>query len=469
MTDKPARDKKVAEFVANVISERAALARLAGMQFGGIRDVDAVLGYKQAPNIDDYKAVYDRRGLAATIVDAPAKTTWRRRPDITDGSDGKSDFMKQFEALRKRLSIYHYLQRADRLSGIGRYGVILIGTKEKNGKLSEPLDTVDGPEDVVFLSVFSEVYSKIATWEQATDNPRFGHPKTYTLDLSSDMSMGAAALGSQVVDWTRVIHIAEGLLENEVYGEPRLQKVFNYLQDLDKIVGSSAEGYWQSAVKAFTLGNKEGYEFDEKMIAAAKEDMQEYIHGLQRILAMEGIDVGELKGTIMDPTPAFNVVISMICGTTGIPQRILLGSERGNLASSQDEANWLGRIAERREQHAEPRILRALIDRLVSIKALAAPQGGEYTVEWPGLFQLTDDEQADVYLKRAEAISTVSAKAPLDLFQPSELREAVGFTPEPEGQQPTTQEAEVNEDDPEAREQFQIIMRGGDSNDRASV
>lgn len=443
--------KSVEALVANVVQERAFLSQLAGLQFGKDRNIDAVLGYTVNPTIDQYKAMYDRRGLASTIVDAPAKTTWRKSPEVTDGSEGKSDFMTQWEALRKRLSVYHYLERVDRLAGIGRYGVLLIGSKD--GNLDAPLESVGSPEDIIFLSTFSESYAKIKDSVTDVNDSRFGHPLTYSMDLGGDLGSGVKkSLTDQVVHWTRVIHIAEGLLENEIYGEPRLQKIYNRLQDLDKIVGSSAEGYWQSAAKGFAIGPKKDWEMDPTGLEEAKEGMQEYIHGLQRIISIAGLEIQELKGEITDPSQAFDVVISLISGKTGIPKRILLGSERGDLASTQDEANWLGRVSERQKQFAEPLILRALIDRLISIKALTAPQEGEYEVTWPGLFYLNDIEQAEVYKDRAEAISTVSGKFPLDFFSIPELREAVGFEPEPEEEKPVTHA--LDEDDEEVQAEF---------------
>lgn len=455
-TAKPKTNERriIQRFVDNIVRERALLARRAGLQFSGDRDIDAVLGYNVKPEIKDYKAMYDRRGLASTIVDAPAKTTWRKRPTITDGSEGKSDFIQQWEVLQKRLSVYHYLERVDRLAGIGRYGVLLIGSKD--GKLAEPLEKVGGPEDIIFLSTFSEAYAEIKDFEQDVNNPRFGHPSLYEIDLAGDILSGVRrSLKKETVHYTRTIHVAEGLLENEIYGEPRLQKVFNRLQDLDKIVGSSAEGYWQSAAKGFALKVQKDTDVSDGALSESKEEWQKFIHGLQRIIATEGLDIQELKGDITDPKGPFEVVIALISGKTGIPQRILLGSERGQLASSQDESNWLGRISERQQQFAEPRLLRVLIGRLIDIKALAPPKDGEYEVTWPGLFYLNDMEQAKVYSDRASAISAVSGKFPLDLFQPSELRVAVGFEPEPEEKEPVTHA--LDEEDEDVKAEFERL------------
>ena len=173
---------------------------------------------------------------------------------------------------------------------------------------------------------------------------------------------------------------------------------------------------------------------EEGAIAAAKVEWQNFVNGMQRIIATEGFDVQELKGDIIDPTAAFNVEISMISGKTGIPKRVLLGSERGDLASTQDEANWLGRIAERQEQFVEPRILRAFIDRLIAIHALSAPKGGTYQVEWPNLFYLNDLERAKVHIQNTAAIRNIVGKDgnPLSYFTLEELRATIDLGPQQE-------------------------------------
>lgn len=420
------------QFISNADSQsvmlaRNVLAQLAGMQYAGARDVDTVCGYIKNPSIENYQSMYDRRGIASVVVDAPAKTTWRKPPIISDGSEGKSDFMKALTALSTRLHLYEYLERVDRLAGIGRYGVLLIGTKE--GELDQPMDTVIDAGQIIFLSSFGESSARVKTSVSDIHDPRYEQPETYSMDLGGDIVTGKKA---ETVHHSRVIHVAEGLLENEVFGEPRMKKVYNRLQDLDKIIGSSAEGYWQAAAKAYAVSLKEGFTPADGALENAKVEFQSLIHGLQRIAAVEGFDIQELKGAIVDPTAAFDVVISIISGKTGIPKRILLGSERGELASSQDQENWLGRVAERQKQFAEPKILRPVIDAFITYHALPAPSGGSYTVEWPALFYLSDIELAKVHSLNANAIRNIVGKDgdPLTYVTMGELREMLGLPAE---------------------------------------
>ena len=446
----PADDVRLQVNAAIDTAGRAMWSQLAGMQFAGDRDIDTNLGYEKDPSLEQYQSYYDRRDLASVIVDAPAQTTWRENPIITDGSEGKSKFIAGWNELESRLKAYSYMERADRLSGIGHYGVLLIGTKD--GELSEPLLKVGSAQDVIYLSTYSESYAKVKTYETDTSNPRFGRPKVYEIDLKGNVATGFD-VGKQDVHYSRIIHIAEGLLENEVFGEPRLQKVYNRLQDMDKVVGPSAEAYWKLVFKGYALSTKEGYEMDPADKEAIKEEWQNYIHNFQRLIAAEGVDFDALTAKPEDPGPVFDVIIKLISGKTRIPQRVLLGSERGELASSQDEANWLGYISGRQKNFAQPFILEALIDRLVDIGAIEAAKDGIYKVEWPSLFYINAKEEAEVHERNANAIDKVSAGAPLDLFDEEELRIAVGAPPERKGTAFTVNV--LDEDDPEVQAVFE--------------
>lgn len=453
--DQPTYTKdEVLQLVANVtdLTSRSMLSKLAGQQFGGDRDIDANLGYNTSPSIEDFAAYYSRRGLAATIVDAPAQTTWRRRPTIDDGSEGQSEFCRAWVELEHRLRAFHCLERVDRLAGIGHFGVLVLGFVD-SGDLATKVERVTAPNSVVYLAPYAEGAATVKQLDENPESPRFGRPEVYSIKMVSKQ-------GARDVHWSRVLHVAEGKLGDEVHGEPRLQKVFNYLEDLDKIVGSSAEAYWQAVVKKLVVSNREGWELGPDALDDAKDEVQALVHNLQRYMVAEGITVDELGSSPADPTAPFKVVIQLISGTTGIPQRVLLGSERGDLASSQDEANWLGRIAERQEQFAEPEVLRRFIDMLLGLGALPQPKNGVYTVSWPRLFYLTDAEQAEVHLKTAQAMQAVSGGYPGELFSESERRVAVGAPAQQEEDLIVANALEtIDPDDPEVKAVFEKLRR----------
>ncbi len=392
-----------------VLLERLRLSQQLGKQFGGKRDVYDALGYERSPSYAQYLGKYMRQDIAGRIVDLPAKDTWRKPPIIHDAlsstgeTQPRSGFIRGVQWLIQRRRLWHYLARIDRLAGIGRFGVLLIGARGV-GLLSSELPRMSRPEDVLFFSPYAEGSVEIMSLVSDPTSARFGLPETYRVALGEGLS-------SETVHWSRMIHVADDLLEDEVFGQPRMQRAFNLLDDLLKIVGGGAEATWKNMDKGLHADVRDGFDNpdDEETLS---EEIDEYQHGLRRFLRTRGMNIQALGSDVVDPTGLFNAVIGLVAAASDIPQRILLGSERGQLASSQDTAQWAGQIAERQRNFAEPQVLRALLDRLIEYGALPEPEGGQYAVEWPSLFELTDLERAELAAKYAQAASVMSPGAP---------------------------------------------------------
>jgi hypothetical protein len=120
-----------------------------------------------------------------------------------------------------------------------------------------------------------------------------------------------------------------------------------------------------------------------------------------------------------------------ISSETGIPLRVLTGSERGELASTQDTTEWLTFVQARREDHAESRIVRPSIDRLIELGLLPAPSE-DYTVAWKDLFSISEKSRVEIGKGRANALReytyspVAQAIIPPDAF----LEKFLGFTTE---------------------------------------
>jgi uncharacterized protein len=411
------------ELVAlGALLERSRLAGQLGMSFAGERDTYTTLGYSQTLTFAQYVAEYARGDIAGRIIDLPASDTWREPPELSDGEDeeAQTPFLVGVQELVDRLHVWHYLERLDRLSGIGRYGVLLIGARD-NQPLSQPLKahSLKSTTDILYLSVFAEGSVTILTYDRDPQSVRFGLPETY------QVQMGAATLGfgTEVVHWSRLIHVAEDLTEDEVFGRPRLERVFNRLQDLMKIVGGGAEAAWRVMDRGIHADVRDGFALADP--EAVSDEIENYLHGLQRFIRTQGMTVTPLGADMVDPSGLFGIIISLIAAAANIPQRILIGSEAGELASSQDAAQWAGQIHARRTKFAEPMILRAFLDRLIWAGALPAPSGGTYDVEWEPLFELDETQRATVASTYASAIAAfATGGAPADVVPVKEFRVA---------------------------------------------
>lgn len=396
---------RLTSLISTIIS-RADLANRAGITFEGERDLYKALGYRRVLTFAEYEDRYQRGGIASRIVDAFPAATWRTPPIVT--VKGNEEFGKTWNKLALRLKMFHFLERVDRLAGIGRYAALFIGVSGARS-IEQSIQKVSGPEGVLFLSVFSEINAAVRELEDKTQSPRFGLPSLYDVQFLANTSTDSRTL-KKVVNASRMIHVADGVLEDDIFGAPRLKKVWNYLDDLDKVIGGASEAVWKTVDRGMQFDLDKDLSFDDATESALEENIEEYTHGLTRILLTKGITAKVLGSEVPDPRGPVDAVIGLISGTTGIPQRILLGSERGELSSGQDERNFNSRVRERQLSYAEPVILRPLLDRFIDIKALPEP-GGEIIINWPDLAIITDKEEADIAARVGQAVANVSAQA----------------------------------------------------------
>ena len=427
-----AEERRVLRDLESWISDRMGFANRYAKGFKGTRDYFKVFGYKSDLVFADFRERYERDSIAGRIVDLPAETTWQTPPAVADSKAGKRDtkFEKAFIDLARRLKLWRVFERADRVAGIGRYAVIVLGFRD-NGSLDIPVTGVEGPEDVLYASVYSEGDAVIKKLDTEPTSERFGLPETYDIDFSRSgetSGTGKRRIKSKPVHWSRVIHIAEHCIEDEVYGTPRLMRVWNLLDDVLKLSGGSAETFWLTANRGMLFKLDPNTRFrDEDEKEKLKQQAELYAQGLTRILRGRGLDVEVLGSASPNPRGAFGVVSALIIGATGIPLRLLFGTERGQIATVQDRTTWMETIMGRQTNFAEPDIVRPTLDRLIRFGALPPPNGGEYTVRWPNLLTMSPLEKAQsaFWLGRAAAEFASQAAKGKEIVRPSEAREMV--------------------------------------------
>ncbi len=396
------------------LSGRANILSRLGKSYGGDRDVYEALGYPTVIGFNDYAARYERQDIAARIIEARPDPTRRKPPEIVENEKEETAFEKAWNDLVKNESVYHYLNRVDILSGIGQYGVLLIGLNDKEKELSKEAKSAT---KITYLRPFSEVNAIVNRYETNPKNERYGLPKTYDLNFAN--AERNKALPSKA-HHSRIIHVAENLREDSVYGTPRLKNVFNRLMNLELISGGSAEMFWRGALPGIMFGLDPDANAASINTTDITTEIEEYMHGLKRYLKLQGIKAEQLTVQVADPSKHVLIQIQLIAAAKGYPMRILLGSERGELASSQDERAWNDKIDERRKNYAEPTILRPFIDKLIGFGVLPEPKE-EYTVVWPDLQLPSEKEVADVAKTKAEALRAYLASPEASLLLPFEI------------------------------------------------
>jgi hypothetical protein len=280
--------------------------------------------------------------------------------------------------------------------------VLLLGLDDVNTPQDFVKSVKSGQRNLLYVKPFGEESAKIKSYESNPSNDRYGKPLIYEVQVANIIG-DINSFSTIQVHHSRMIHILEDHLESDVLGIPKLEAVFNRLTDIEKIVGGDAEMFWKGARPGYQGMVNENYTMTEATKNDLKDQIDEFDHNLRRILINEGVDLKALAQQIADPTPHVDVQLTLLSAVTGIPKRILSGSERGELSSAQDSGEWKTYVQSRREDHAEPHIIRPFTDRLIELKVLPKPDV-RYMVDWLDLFSISEKDRVEIGKSRANAL-----------------------------------------------------------------
>jgi hypothetical protein len=392
------------------------------------RDYDKVFGWDPIITPQMIYRMYTRNGVAKRIVNAYPEEIWGHPPTVTV----TQQWTKAFNDIVKQFNLWDVFKRWDTLARMGRYGVLLVGTDAPN--LEAPLQRAN---KITYLQPYSEMSAMITRWNTDPQDPGFGQPLEYTIypDLLEIQnrppmlsSIGFPTRKSFRVHASRIIHLSPDSLEDGIFSTPMLTPAWNYLLDLMKITGGSAESYWMTANRGMQLDVDKDMDLDDDDEAALTQEAEEYENGMRRIIRTRGVTVRDLGARVADPRGPFGVTMSLIGGTYGMPQRILLGSEAGHLASTQDRMAWANQVEIERELTSEPKVLFAFINWCEKVGIMPASKPNKRMVEWPDAYRAAPLERSQT----ANQIGTAAANLAMamskveNFISPENARRIIG-------------------------------------------
>ena len=392
------------------------------------RDLDTECGYPNVIDTADYQRMFDRNGIGNRIVRLWPEECWNSLPEVCENDDSKdTDFEKEWKELERKYHLFSYLYRLDVLSGIGRFGVLLIGVND--GKLlAEPIESSNGLE-LIYLKVFSESVIEVKSKETDTKSPRYGLPVVYT--IKTEAVDGELSAEQTDLHWHRVIHVADNRAVSETFGTPRLKTTYNYVLDLKKTLGGSAEMFWKGGFPGIMFEvNKERTEaLTTKEKKSMREEFENYSNKLQRYMALVGVTAKSMTPQVADPSNHFAAQLKAIAITLGVPYRMFMGSEQAKLASTQDTKTWNRRIAKRQNDYLTPLVIRPIVDRFIELCILKEPK--EYEVKWPSLEELDPKDASEIAKNKTESMVKYVMGGVEAIMPPSQfLVMILGFTDE---------------------------------------
>ena len=404
----PGLDKNAAELLLNAITFRQDFTNK--LLDTGSRDIDLECGYPENITIAAYRQMYDRNGIAQRFVQMYPQACWEHDPLVYENEESDStEFEDALGVLITKYNLWHYLERIDELSRIGTFGIMLLGIND-NQPLSTPVEQVtddgefSGPtrHELTYIRVFDESLVSVKEYEQDETSPRYMKPLLYKIKFVSPDSNNSSSVTSKVVHWSRCVHIAANRKSSECFGDPELRSIWNYLLNIRKVLGGSAEMFWKGGFPGYA------FEVDPEVEEAPdaegiREEWQEWANSLRRALIVQGVTVKSLAPQVSDPKSHLNVNIEACCASKAIPKRIYLGSEAAQLASEQDDSHWNGQVAKVQTKYTGPMIIRPVINRLVELGIL--PQPETLFVEFVDLSTPSDKDKAEVFVLFVEAFS----------------------------------------------------------------
>jgi hypothetical protein len=413
----------------------AARERLMNRMVDPRRDYYKDAGYPKTITLPMYFDMYEREGAAARVVEVFPDESWAVDPDVYETVNSKdTKFEQRWQELVDEHNLYHYLHRADVLSGVGQYGGLLIGVEGGGGDLSKPVpgfvdETLppgpgrprtrqfDGDREIIFLLPLDQRNMKVVKREPDKASPRYGMPTVYEVAFdyttTNDLNSGGfntiqtAGSADNQVHWTRIQHFADNRGAHPFLGAPRQRPVFNRLQDLVKGYAGAGEMLWKGGFPGISFEALPELALNEvDFTPQDKEDLRaqikSYMNSQQRYLSLVGFHANSLSTQVSDPTAAIMVALTNIAFTIKVPVRIFMGSEAAHLASTQDVGTWNGRVKMRQKRYLSPMVLRPFVRHLIALGCLPKPE--KLFIEWPDLNTPSDRDKADIAFKKASAM-----------------------------------------------------------------
>lgn len=384
-------------------------------------------GWPDAVDFDMALRMYQRHSVARAGVNKTVLKTWQDMPALWETEKaGKTKPEADIAARFAKIGVWRALAEADRRSIVGGYaGVILRLADGKS--FDQPVDTVPGGLDglVEIVPVWRNQLV-VADWIADTASEQYGQPKSFTF---TEAAISGTAGRSFTIHPDRVLIWSS---DGTVAATSDLEPGYNDLLDMEKVKGAGGEGFWKNAKSAPVLEvDKEAKVADmaramgvseDELADAMNEQVEDWQKGFDKLLMVQGMQAKTLGVTLPSPEHFHGIPLLSFAASMGIPSKILIGSQSGERASTEDAKEWAQTCNARRENIAKPRI-KSLADRLARFRVLPDK---DWFVGWTDLTEASASEKIDRAAKMASINQTLGSEP---AFTAGEIREEAGYDP----------------------------------------
>jgi hypothetical protein len=393
--------------------------------FGYPADVDFPTAYH----------AYARYPLAAAAVDKTIGKTWEDNPFLQeyqrDGTESGDQGETRLEAdIRQRfadLRVWQHMAEADRRSLVGRYSGLILRLAD-NKRFNEPVDRVSGGLlGLVEVIPAWEGQLTVSTWDTDERSATYGQPTMF--------QFAESAVGDQAQPRTFQIHPDRVIIwsaDGTLNGRSAIEPGYNALLDMEKIRGGGGEGFWKNAKSGLSLQIEKDAKIDdmaramgvgvEDVVDKIEEQVKDFNAGFDASMLLQGITATPMQVNLPSPEHFFAVALQSFAATFSVPLKILVGSQTGERASTEDSAEWAKVNMSRRTNRVIPAIM-MLVQRLERFGILKA---ADWFIAWSDLTEASMGEKIERAVKMADVNSKMGDEI---VFTGDDIRGAVGMEP----------------------------------------
>ncbi len=449
----------VKSFIANAVSR--SMFGLFGGYFTNTKHQNYYndYGYPESLTFENYYQMYDRFGIANAIVKRPVERVWLDYPSLQEiqpeDRNGKPE--TQLEELVRRkfedLQFWTRLKEADEYSRVGDYSGIIFRFAD-NKLFHEPAGRVPGGLDglVEVIPVF-EGQLRVSAWDTDMKSPTYGKPKMYNFNEAeipqegmNDYKFRAFEVHpSRVHIWSKT---------GSVHHESCLKAPFNDLVTMEKIIGAGGEGFWKNAKDSLILNMDKdasperlaamlGVDTTEEIGDALDEVVKDWQEGFDQVLALQGMDSKFRNVSLPDPEKFFLNALNSACAAANIPAKVLIGSQSGERASTEDSKEWNQTCQARRVNYVKPNVHRIIRH----FELVGILPNRDWCIDWTDLTESSLEEKITRAVQMADVNNKLMGTGER-VFTGDEIREVIGY-------EPLTEDSGFEDVEPEDEEEIE--------------
>lgn len=410
--------------------------RIAAVVSGGYDYADTLhniyldFGYPASLDFFNYWNMYRRFGIAGNVVELPTSIGWKDTPEL----EASDRFSREFDRLSKRVKFWNRLKGLDTRQRVGRYAGLFMRVRD-NKSPEQPIEgTLNGEAALVQMVPLYEGQLKVLDTDDDPRSDTYGLPTMFQFSGGDAGDRNEDTNSSFNIHPSRVIIAAEGADNGGIYGMSSLEKPYNSLMDLRKIIGGGGEGFYKNAAQSVVFELKDGASAanNADLLTAFNDEFDAFSRDRsRRAMWAPGMQAKTLDSNLANPKDFFFNALYDVAASCQIPATIIIGQQTGRLASSEDSRHFLSMLNSRRGGSDEGGFQTELVHDVLDwcMKYGILPKE-DVEIEWPDLLAASDTEK----LERSEKMASINkdqySSGGSSPFTGDEIREAAGYEPE---------------------------------------